>query len=95
MFVSETSNFLLVLAQCGRGFFRESASLCTKCSIGEYQDELGQSGCTPCPTGKSTKYRGAKSIDECLGAVDLTVKYHVYTRKIIWYEYQLYICVLN
>ncbi|KZC10086.1 Sushi, von Willebrand factor type A, EGF and pentraxin domain-containing protein 1 [Dufourea novaeangliae] len=39
---------------------------CSKCDIGFYQPEYGQTNCLSCPSNTTTENRGAKNTNECL-----------------------------
>ncbi|XP_019641105.1 PREDICTED: fibrillin-1-like [Branchiostoma belcheri] len=51
---------------CPRGTYKAADNItCVMCGNQEYQDELGQSSCKPCPVGTSAVSKGATSKEEC------------------------------
>ena len=59
--------FFVYLAQCPTGhYYNNETSTCTKCIMGEYQDEQGFSSCETCPLGTFTKTIGSKSKADCI-----------------------------
>ena len=61
-------NYLILFSavKCQPGTSQHSG-WCVYCDRGTYQDSSGQSGCTPCPIGKTTDFVGARSEAECIG----------------------------
>ncbi|XP_061173455.1 uncharacterized protein LOC133182624 [Saccostrea echinata] len=52
--------------QCAAGtFFNESKAICELCPRGTYQPSTGQSSCLACPSGQTTKIKGAQLSSEC------------------------------
>ncbi|XP_033757629.1 sushi, von Willebrand factor type A, EGF and pentraxin domain-containing protein 1-like [Pecten maximus] len=53
---------------CSVGQFYSKETLgCNDCSLGYYQDEVGQVTCKSCPNGQMTTDKGAESLDFCTG----------------------------
>ena len=53
------------IAECQKGT-AVSNGFCVYCDGGTYQAEAGQSSCTVCPGGGTTKTIGARSVSECI-----------------------------
>ncbi|XP_021344281.1 uncharacterized protein LOC110444201 isoform X1 [Mizuhopecten yessoensis] len=57
---------------CSTGeFYDKGIDGCGTCSLGYYQDEVGQFSCKSCPNGQMTTDRGADSASLCTDACDV------------------------
>ena len=56
---------LIVSGNCMPGSFNEGTK-CTKCPMGSYQDQNGQTSCKNCSQGYTTKHAGTKNITDCI-----------------------------
>ena len=62
--------------QCLAGSYIKGTK-CRLCPIGQYSDSPNQSKCLKCPDGKTTKDKGATSIDQCQGYYYIMLLYIV------------------
>ena len=61
-------SFLLLIALCLPGTKSPNGlEICETCSKGYYEVEYGQTNCTACPVGFTTKRRGARELSDCKG----------------------------
>ncbi|GFO38966.1 signal peptide, cub and egf-like domain-containing protein 1, partial [Plakobranchus ocellatus] len=57
--------------ECPTGqFYSTTLSSCEPCSLGFYQDQVGQFQCTPCPVGETTGQVGSTSVVSCAEGCD-------------------------
>ena len=53
--------------ECPAGFFAgRGEESCTRCPLGQYQDEPRQGSCKQCPAGRWTRDEGSKSDSDCI-----------------------------
>ncbi|XP_048248757.1 sushi, von Willebrand factor type A, EGF and pentraxin domain-containing protein 1-like isoform X2 [Haliotis rufescens] len=53
-------------AVCPAGQYRSADNTCQMCAVGEYQPASGQTNCTTCDTGFTTKATGSNMATDCL-----------------------------
>jgi hypothetical protein len=51
--------------KCGQGKYASSSKSCSSCQSGFYNEQVGQSSCKRCASGKTTTKRQATSKDDC------------------------------
>ena len=79
-------SFLLFIALCLPGTKSPNGlEICETCSKGYFEVKYGQTNCTACPVGFTTKRRGARELSDCKG------NYDTYHRNWIILTYQIYI----